>query len=196
MTPPTMIAGRIVQLRPLAASDLEKTIAWRNDPTIRDAQLGWPFPVTAPMEEKWYTEALSGHRNDRVTLAVEAKDGALAGLVHLSQINWVSRVANFGITIGVKELQGRGIGKEATALLVAYAFDTLNLERIWLEVPSFNKRAIGLYEGIGFSHEGTLRAHAFTNGHRHDVLIMGLLRGDTRPDDSQQRSGIPTQLEQ
>ncbi len=177
-TTPAVIDGASVHLRPLAASDLEKSLVWRNDPAIRDAQLGWPFPVTLPMEEKWYTEALSGQRNDRVTFAVETQEGKLAGFVHLTQINWISRIANLGITIGVKELQGRGIGKEATALVIAYAFDTLNLERVWLEVPAFNKRAIHLYESIGFSHEGKLRAHAFADGQRHDVLVMGLLRED------------------
>jgi len=177
-TPPAMIEGRSVRLRPLAASDLEKSLIWRNDSAIRDAQMGWPFPVTLPMEEKWYAEALSGQRNDRVTFAVETQGGKLAGFVHLTQISWISRTANFGVTIGVKELQGQGIGKEATALIVNYAFNTLNLERVWLEVPAFNKRAIRLYERVGFSHEGKLRSHAFSNGQRHDVLIMGLLRGD------------------
>jgi RimJ/RimL family protein N-acetyltransferase len=180
LTPPAVIEGRRARLRPLAASDVEQSVVWRNDPAVRDAQLGWPFPVTLPMEEKWYAEALSGQRQDRVTFAVETQDGKLAGFVHLTHIDWISRTANFGITIGVKELQGRGIGKDATALVVAYAFDTLNLERIWLEVPAFNERAIRLYERIGFCHEGKLRAHAFADGRRHDVLIMGLLRGDAR----------------
>jgi|SRR5579862_2881941 len=178
LTPPAMIKGRSVQLRPLAASDLEQSLIWRNDPAIRDAQLGWPFPITQPMEERWYAEALSGQRNDRVTFAVETTDGQLGGFVHLAHINWTSRVASFGITIGSTELQGQGLGKEATALIIGYAFDTLGLERVWLEVPAFNKRAIGLYESIGFCHEGKLRSHAFSGGVRHDVLVMGLLRGD------------------
>jgi len=173
--PPALIEGRNVRLRPLAATDIEKSLIWRNDPAIRDAQLGWPFPVTVQMEETWYAEALSGRR-DRVSFAVEFQDAGLVGFVHLTGINWISRTANFGITIGAKELQGRGAGKEATALLIAYAFDTLNLERVWLEVPAFNERAIRLYEGIGFSHEGKLRGHAFCDGQRHDVLVMGLLR--------------------
>jgi RimJ/RimL family protein N-acetyltransferase len=178
LTPPAVIEGRKARLRPLAASDVEQSLVWRNDPVVRNAQLGWPFPVTYPMEEKWYAEALSGQRRDRVTFAVETLDGKLAGFVHLAQINWISRIANFGITIGVKDLEGRGIGTEATALIVGYGFDTLNLERIWLEVPAFNKRAIRLYERVGFGREGTLRAHAFVEGRRHDVLIMGMLRGD------------------
>jgi len=180
LTPPAMIEGRSVRLRPLAASDLEQSLIWRNDPTIRDAQLGWPFPVTQPMEERWYAEALSGQRNDRVTFAVDTTDGRLAGFVHLTHINWTSRVASFGITIGAKDLQGQGYGKEATALIISYAFDTLGLERVWLEVPAFNKRAVSLYQSIGFFQEGTLRSHAFSGGERHDVLVMGLLKGEIR----------------
>src|ERR1700731_2596150 len=100
LTPPAMIEGRAIRLRALAAGDLEHSLAWRNDRAIRDSQLGYPFPVTVEMEERWYGEMLSGERRDRVAFAVETKDGTLAGFVHLTNINWMSRVAGFGITIG------------------------------------------------------------------------------------------------
>jgi RimJ/RimL family protein N-acetyltransferase len=178
LTPPAMIEGRAIRLRALAAGDLEHSLAWRNDRAIRDSQLGYPFPVTVEMEERWYGEMLSGERRDWVSFAVETKDGTLAGFVHLTNINWISRVAGFGITIGTRQLQGRGIGTEATACLVGYGFETLNLERIWLEVPAFNERAIRLYERVGFRREGVLRGHAYAAGQRHDVVVMGVLRGE------------------
>jgi RimJ/RimL family protein N-acetyltransferase len=180
LTPSAMIEGRAIRLRALAARDIEHSLAWRNDPAIRDAQLGYPFPVTVEMEERWYSDALSGERRDRVCFAVETKEGALAGFVHLTGIDWISRVAGFGITIGSKQLQGRGIGTEATECVVRYGFETLNLERIWLEAPASNERAIRLYEQVGFRREGVLRGHAYAAGRRQDVVVMGMLRGEAK----------------
>ena len=36
------------------------------------------------------------------------------------------------ITIGEHELKGKGIAKEATKLLLNYAFDTLDLNKVYL----------------------------------------------------------------
>jgi diamine N-acetyltransferase len=178
LLPPAMIEGKSVRLRPLAREDIQHSLIWRNDPAIRDRQLGYPFPITVAMEERWYQETLSGERRDRVSLAVETADGKLAGFVHLVDINWISRIAGFGITIGQKELQGRGIGSEATLCMLRYGFETLNLERIWLEVVASNERAIRLYRRIGFRQEGLLRAHAYIAGQRADVVVMGILRAE------------------
>jgi RimJ/RimL family protein N-acetyltransferase len=175
---PIFCEGRLVRLRPLRTSDMERTIVWRNDSEIRDPQLGYPFPITTAMEERWFAAVLAGERRDRVSLGVEEHGGPLIGLVHLTRIDWIARHAVFGITIGDKERQGKGFGKEATRLMIDYAFSNLNLRRIWLEVPASNKRAIRLYEGLGFEREGTLRAHAYVAGALHDVILFGLLRED------------------
>ena len=62
--------------------------------------------------------------------------------------------------------------------LVAFGFDTLNLNRIYLRVHSTNERAIRCYEKVGFQHEGRLRHHNFHAGEYRDTLYMGLLRSD------------------
>ena len=74
----------------------------------------------------------------------------------------------------------RGLGVDASRLLVQYGFDTVNLNRIWLEVFEDNPAARRIYEKIGFRAEGTLRQHSFREGRWWDVLVMGLLAEEWR----------------
>jgi RimJ/RimL family protein N-acetyltransferase len=91
-------------------------------------------------------------------------------------IDWVSRLVELRIRIGDKNAWGGGLGSEATRLLLSYAFDGLNLERVWLRVFATNERAIKMYEKVGFQHEGRLRRASFINGQMLDVDLMGLLK--------------------
>lgn len=84
-------------------------------------------------------------------------------------------VGAIGITVH-DEWQARGIG---TALMRAgtdLADNWLNLTRLELEVYTDNEPAVRLYERFGFEREGTLRQHAFRDGHYIDSYMMARLR--------------------
>jgi RimJ/RimL family protein N-acetyltransferase len=55
--------------------------------------------------------------------------------------------------------EGRGLGAQFLANLIDYAFNTLQVNRIWLDVATDNPRARAAYEKAGFLYEGTLRQH-------------------------------------
>jgi diamine N-acetyltransferase len=174
---PHMLAGRVALLRPLRASDRARSVCWRNDAEIRDNVLGYRFPVTEEMEAHWVDAVLKDQSRTRVVLAIGDKaDGAFVGLVYLNDIDWFVRHAEFGILVGERSRQGRGLAKDALALVACYAFRTLNLNRLYLRVVSFNKRALRLYRSFGFVEEGIQRQHAFLRGRYYDVVLMGLLR--------------------
>ena len=80
--------------------------------------------------------------------------------------------------IGEKRYLDKGYAKEATLTLLRYAFDTLNLHRIYLQVLSDNVAAIRLYEKCACKKEGILRKSLFLNGIRRDITIMAVLKGE------------------
>jgi RimJ/RimL family protein N-acetyltransferase len=169
--------GRTCRLRPLRASDASESINWRNDAQTRRDALGYAFPVTEAMERAWYDRALADQGGKRVSFAIEdCSDAALIGFVHLTDIDWIARSADFGITVGRKDRRGKGIGTEATRLILGYGFDTLNLERVALRYIEDNRAAARIYEQIGFVVEGRLRSAAFVDGKRYDIVVCGLLR--------------------
>lgn len=58
--------------------------------------------------------------------------------------------ATYAVGLFVADLRGRGLGREVTRLVVAWAFDVLGVHRIQLEVVDGNRRAVDCYLACGF----------------------------------------------
>jgi len=72
------------------------------------------------------------------------------GNIKLEPIDFEKKQGTIGILIGNKKYWGKGVGTEATKLLVDYAFRELSLEEVNLGVILENKAAIRVYEKVGF----------------------------------------------
>jgi RimJ/RimL family protein N-acetyltransferase len=133
------------------------------------------------MEADWINAVLTDQTRSRVVLAIEDQaDGAFVGFVYLNNIDWFARNAEFGILIGDRSRHGKGLGKDALSLVANYAFETLNLNRIYLRVVAFNRQALRFYRNFGFIREGIQRQQAFVRGRHHDVVLMGLLHRELK----------------
>jgi RimJ/RimL family protein N-acetyltransferase len=71
--------------------------------------------------------------------------------------------------------------------MLDYAFNTLKLHRIDLEVYDFNPRAQHVYKKLGFVEEGTLRDVLFWEGKFHSAIKMSLLEPDYRAGQNQEK---------
>lgn len=168
--------GTKVYLRPFAREEAPQLARWINDPEVTRTLLMYR-PMSVQAEEAWVASLGTGM--DDIVLGIALKDGdALIGSVGLHRIDWKNRHASFGILIGEKGEWGKGYGTEATALMTAYAFDTLNLNRVWLHVYENNARGLRAYEKVGFRREGVLRQETFRQGRYFDAYIMAILRQD------------------
>jgi RimJ/RimL family protein N-acetyltransferase len=172
------IVGTQIYLRPLEREDLnERYLGWLNDPEVNRYLESGIFPSTKDTLEEFYEQATKSP--DQVILAIIDKEtDQHIGNVKLGPINWVHRKATFGILIGDKQLWGRGIGTEATRLMVGYGFTRLNLNRIELGVCAEHEAAVRCYEAVGFRVEGRFRESLFHEGQYKDGLWMGLLRSE------------------
>jgi len=92
-------------------------------------------------------------------------------------IDSVARKAEMAIVL-MKEHQGRGCALESVKLLLKYAFENLNLNRVSLKVAEKNERAVKLYERAGFRREGILRQDLFIDGEFMNTIAMGILKSD------------------
>jgi len=97
------------------------------------------------------------------------------GLTAFFHIDWIGRVATYYIAIAESENWSRGYGFETTKLMVDYAFSTLNLNRVQLNVYKENLRAVSVYKKIGFKTEGTRRQAMYHRGKYCDFLHMAVL---------------------
>jgi len=170
--------GQLVYLRPLEREDLnERYLGWLNDPDVTRFMETGIFPTTRD-ELLHFWERVTASPNDVIFAVADAEDDAHIGNVKLGPINWVHRVAEFGIMIGDKSRWGGGRGREATRLTVSYAFEELNLRKITLGVLEGNEAARKAYEKVGFVVEGRQREQVVRGGRTLDRIVMGLLRDE------------------
>jgi RimJ/RimL family protein N-acetyltransferase len=169
-----MIYGELVRLRALTLADMAQLVEWRNDPEIKSLLGGWSFPVSLEAEQEWFEKARQIQSTQRLAIEV-LSDGRYIGNIGLYEIDWKERKAEYGILIGDKAAWGQGYGLDASNALLAYAFRELNLHRVFLRVLAHHKRAIRLYEKVGFQVEGRLRQDVFRGGAYQDTLVMGIL---------------------
>ncbi len=105
-------------------------------------------------------------------------DDRVIGFIALDGLDWIARSGWVRIGIGDTANRGKGYATEAMQLLLRYAFDGLNLNRVNLNVVSYNERAIRSYEQVGFRYEGTQREVICKEEQRWDIVDMGILRQD------------------
>lgn len=163
-----------IRLAALREDDAPVLHAWRQDPAVRDGALGFPFPTTVEAEVDWIRSFNAKGQPQNVCFALrDTADDSLRGYAQLRAIDWVARVAEFGLVIGDVHTRGKGIGTSAVRLVREYAVSTLGLRRLWLRVAEYNVVAIKLYERAGFSFEGKLNRHVYSNGRLYDLVLYG-----------------------
>ncbi|WP_308283159.1 GNAT family N-acetyltransferase [Pseudonocardia nigra] len=62
--------------------------------------------------------------------------------------------------------------------MLGFAFTRLELHRVSAAIGPSNARSIAVVERLGFTLEGRLRDHVFTNGAWRDSLLYSILSGE------------------
>jgi [ribosomal protein S5]-alanine N-acetyltransferase len=86
--------------------------------------------------------------------------------------------ATYSVGLFVAVLRGRGLGREITRLVLAWAFSVLGAHRIELEVLASNSRAIDCYLACGFRQEGIRREAGLYPDGWNDFILMGVLQSE------------------
>jgi len=139
-----------IQLRLLEQFDLPMTLKWRNQDHIRKWFIH-PEVISPEQHREWF-EAYLQRDNDYLFIIEETQNlNKPVGQISLYNIDWDGKCAEYGrLMIGEADAQGRGLAKEASRLLLQYAFKVLGMERIDLEVFRDNEPAIAIYRSCGF----------------------------------------------
>ena len=171
-----LFRGAKVKLTALNANDAPTIARWATDSDL--LRLSDSVPAY-PRSEAAVAERLEEQRKDESDYQFGirlAESDELIGVLDLNGIEWQHRTGWLSISIGDRSKWGRGYGSEAMQLILAYAFQELNLHRIQLSVFEYNERAIALYEKLGFQREGVWREWGERDGRRFDIHLYGLLR--------------------
>jgi RimJ/RimL family protein N-acetyltransferase len=169
------LTGDLVTLRPLTLADVPAVMAGLAD-TESTRLTGTHQRFTTEEVET----ALRGwaQRDDRIDMAiVERATGEHAGEVVLNELDADNLSCGFRIALTSRHTD-RGLGSEATRLILGHAFDTVGVHRVELEVFAFNPRARRVYEKVGFVYEGTKRQALRWQRDWIDTHVMAMLADD------------------
>lgn len=174
-----MITGNRVRLRAVEHKDLPLFVAWLNDPEVTQGLTVY-LPLSNAHEEKWFENMIDRPMDEQPMVIEVLQDDSWrpVGNCGFHNLDWRCKSAEVGIFIGEKEMWNQGFGSEAMRLLLMHGFETLNLNRIALDVYATNPRAIRSYEKVGFQLEGRKRQAMFKAGQYIDILLMSVLRSE------------------
>ncbi|SDV47696.1 spermidine N1-acetyltransferase [Chitinasiproducens palmae] len=166
--------NEIVRLRPLEQTDLHFVHQLDNDAMIMRYWFEEPFETLSELS-RLYDEHVHDQRERRFVVEVnENPNGERVGLVELTEIDHIHRRAEFAIVISPAS-QGKGYASAATRLAIHYAFNVLNLHKLFLVVDVENAAAIHIYEKAGFEKEGCLRDEFFADGRYRTAWRMAII---------------------
>ena len=171
-----------VTLRRFEAGDAPAVHRWFNNPAAIASLMEQRQGFSLEEAEGWAQRATDDSGEDRkFAIVVEGYDEpvgftALYGLFRQT-------APELGALIG-DDVRGKGVGRRAEALTIAKAFDEYSAHRVSGRIPARIKNAVCLHEedaGLGWKHEGTMRAHlARRDGPPDDCEIWGVLPDEFR----------------
>ncbi|MFE4577921.1 GNAT family N-acetyltransferase [Streptomyces chartreusis] len=168
-----VLTGERTVLRPFTEADAAVMAEIIEDPEVVRFTGEASEEFSLERLRSWYGSRSA--QNDRLDLAVtDRATGELVGEVVLYEWDATARSCTFRTLVGPRG-RGRGIGTEATRLIVSHGFEQLGLHRIQLEAYGHNPRALRVYEKVGFVVEGVRREADFRDGQWLDWVMMAVL---------------------
>jgi RimJ/RimL family protein N-acetyltransferase len=170
-----MIRGKKIGLRAIEPDDLQKLLAWRNQPEFRRYFREYR-ELHSTNQQAWYNNLVVADPGTRMFSIVDPNDGKLLGACGLCYIDWINRTADFSIYIGHDHLYIDDVyAVDAGFQLLKYGFEELGLHRIWCEIYDFDEAKKNFLPRLGFALDGRHRQTHWAEGAWHDSLFYAIL---------------------
>jgi RimJ/RimL family protein N-acetyltransferase len=174
-----MINGKLVDLRPVEAEDLEFLRSLHNDPAVAMSVVDWAPPVSAMQHQRWFDGlATATDRSSLRLTVVERATSEPVGLTGLWGINHRDGIGWSGIKMS-PESGGRGLATDAVMATMAWAFGVAELRRLEGSMLDFNRASHALYVSrCGWVVEGRERQKVLRGGRYCDLVRVAILRSE------------------
>jgi L-phenylalanine/L-methionine N-acetyltransferase len=166
-----------VALRRAGPDDVDAFVAMMSDAAVYPGTMQLPYADAAVWRHRLSSPAAASGNVSADLLLVAVHDGQVIGSagIHPAGPSVRRRHAmTLGITV-TSAWQGQGVGQLLMTALCEHADRWLGLLRLELTVFVDNRRAIALYQRVGFEIEGTHRAYGLRDGVLVDVHSMARL---------------------
>jgi N-acetyltransferase len=178
------LENELVLLRPLELSDTENLLHFSiNEPELWQYSL---LPASNENELKKYIQIALEKRNletDYPFIVFDKRTNSFAGSTRFYDIQLSNKSLQLGYTWYGKDFQGTGLNKNCKYLLLEFAFEKMNIERVEFRADNANKKSIAAMKSIGCKEEGVLRSNGIRpNGQRRDSIVLSILKEEWQND--------------
>jgi RimJ/RimL family protein N-acetyltransferase len=169
-----MLQGSRIYLREVRPEDVnDHYYQWLNDPEVT-RYLETRFIPQSKQQISAFVQQKDGNRDDILLAICDRTTGQHIGNIKLGPINWYHRRGDISLFIGEKSYWGKGIAGEAIGLVLEFAFNTLNLNKLAAGAYTCNKGSVKAFLRHGFKIEGQLEEHVLVANRGESVTLLGL----------------------
>lgn len=168
----------LVLLRPLQESDVDNLL----EISINEPET-WKYSlVGADGKENlinYIKSAIKERENKKEFpfIVFDKQSQKYAGSTRFYDIQLEYKTLQLGYTWYGSAFRGTGLNKHCKFLLLQFAFETLEMERVEFRADNNNERSIAAMKSIGCKVEGVLRSHMPTKGDvRRDSIVLSILK--------------------
>jgi len=169
-----------VLLRPLVASDIEHLLPF----ALNEADI-WKYSLVSPagdegMKNYINTTLLSKTAGIEYPFIVfDKQSNSYAGSTRFYDIQENNLTTQLGYTWYGKAFQRSGLNRHCKLLLLQFAFEEWNLERVEFRADADNERSVNAMKAIGCTVEGILRSNMrIVAGGRRNSIVLSILKNE------------------
>lgn len=170
------IDGKEVYLRPMMVEDTDLIIKWRNSDIVRRYFI-YQKPFTREGHLEWIRTMIEPG-NGYQFIACMKEDDRPIGSTYLRDFDREHGKIEYGLFIGEEVSRGKGIGSQLAALTCKFAFDDLNVNKVFCKIFAWNKASTKSVMNAGFKEEGYLTRDVKVQGEYQDMILFGMFQED------------------
>ncbi|OAB78930.1 GNAT family N-acetyltransferase [Cochleicola gelatinilyticus] len=168
-----------VSLRPLVTGDYDRLKEFsRNEPELWTYSL---LKASGKENLKHYIDVAVKAREAGTSypfIVYDKHKKAYAGTTRFYDYSTHHKTTSLGYTWYGKEFQRTGLNPNCKFLLLEFAFEVLELERVEFRADNNNARSIAAMKSIGCTVEGVLRNNATAPDGRRDSIVLSILKSE------------------
>ena len=165
-------------LRPLTTNDFDNLLNF----SLKEPDL-WKFSIQqangSENLKKYIQTATDARANETEYpfIVFDKRTQQYAGSTRFYDIQLTNKTLQLGYTWYGKDFQRTGLNRHCKFLLLQFAFETLDMERVEFRADNNNAKSIAAMKSIGCKEEGVLRSHVIlSNGKRRNSIILSILK--------------------
>lgn len=172
--------SRNIKFRAFREEDCALLNKWRNDEDIQKLVGRYFRYVSLEMEREWVKKVMLDNTvNIYLAICLNDESEQMIGYTSINEINYHDRTAILGgLVFGEKEKRDSDILIDYYLMIFDYAFNQLNLNRLYGNCLESHKSTIRMACMMGQVVEGVSRQAIFKNGAYQNLINLSILKED------------------